>query len=50
MRRDRQMKNALLGTDRAVALRQQIQIDPRPEAHLAAMAAAFAVFKHCYIP
>ena len=32
--------------DRAIALRQQVQIDLGTEAYSAAMAAAFTVFKH----
>jgi hypothetical protein len=35
------VKDALLGADGAAALRQQSQVDPRPEAHPAAMTAAF---------
>src|SRR5947207_10376653 len=47
LRRGRQVKDALLGADRAAALRQQCQIDLCPEAHPAAMAAAFALLQHC---
>src|SRR5487761_708851 len=43
---DRQVKNPFLRADRAAALRQHIQIDPRPEAHPAAMTAALALFEH----
>src|SRR5207237_9228710 len=43
----RQVKDSFLRADRTVALKQQIQVDPRPEAHLAAMTAAFMLFKHC---
>src|SRR3954466_5897056 len=49
-RRDRQVKDALLGANRAVALRQQIQIDTRPKPHPAAMAAALALFQHHQYP
>src|SRR6516225_6239082 len=45
-----EVEDALFRADRAIALRQQVQIDPRAEAHSAAMAAALAVFKHCYTP
>jgi len=41
----RQVKDSLCA-DRTVALKQQIQVDPRPEAHPAAMTAAFMLFKH----
>ena len=41
LRRGREVKDALLGADGAAALRQQSQVDPRPEAHPAAMTAAF---------
>src|SRR5215471_7048414 len=41
-----QMQNALLGAYRAVALRQEVQIDPCPETHSAAMAAALGLLQH----
>src|SRR5437868_5873298 len=46
LRRGRQVKDALLCANRAAALRQQCQIYLRPEAHPAAMAAAFALLQH----
>src|SRR5205823_11137971 len=42
----RQVKDPFLRADRTVALKQQIQVDPRPKAHPAAMTAAFMLFKH----
>src|SRR5207302_2910495 len=47
LRLDRQMEDALLRANRAVALRQQVQIDLRAEAYPAAMAAALTSFQHC---
>jgi hypothetical protein len=46
----RRVKDAFLRADRTVALKQQIQVDPRPEAHSAAMTAAFMLFKHYPYP
>jgi hypothetical protein len=48
--RGRQVKDALHGANRAVALRQQVEIDPRPEAYPATMAAALALLSLCPRP
>src|SRR5581483_9065217 len=45
-----QVENPLLGADRAVALRQAVEIDARAKAHPAAMAAAFTGFQHGIAP
>src|SRR5215471_20207380 len=50
LRRHGEVKDALFRADRAIALRQQVQIDAGAEAHSAAMAATLSVFKHCYTP
>jgi hypothetical protein len=44
------VKDSFLRADRTVALKQQIQVDPRPEAHPAAMTAAFTLFEHYPYP
>ena len=46
----RQVKDSFLRADRTVARKQQIQVDPRPEAHPAAMTAAFMLFKRYPYP
>jgi hypothetical protein len=45
-----EVKNPLLSANAAIALRQQIQVDPGPEPYAAAMASTFTLFQHLRTP